>query len=67
MKKALFPTLVLSALLTACATNGTVQGTSCSAKMDKIASTPLHYSARSGDAANVRCLLDAGAGVNEAD
>ena len=67
MKKHLLPALLLSALLAACATNGTVQGTSCSAKTDKLASTPLLYSARSGDAANVRCLLNAGVNVNEAD
>ncbi|MBO7411989.1 MAG: ankyrin repeat domain-containing protein [Ottowia sp.] len=70
MKKLLLPALVLSALLSACATNGAAQNpafSSCNTTKHKSDPSPLPYSARTGDTANVRCLLDAGADVNAAD
>ncbi len=39
----------------------------CDTTTDEKAPLPLFYSARKGNTANVRCLLDAGADVNDAD
>ena len=61
MKKHLFTTAI--ALVFAAAAHAEP----CDTTVDHIDATPLLFSAREGDVQNLRCLLDAGANVNEAN